>query len=284
MITGKSIICGLIGDPVEHSMSPAIQNAAFKALKLDYIYLPFRVSKQNLNTAINGIRALNIRGINVTIPHKVAVIPLLDRIDDLATKIGAVNTIVNDAGILTGYNTDADGFIRSLAEKGISPTSKKVLILGSGGAARAISFTLMEKGAEIILINRTLSKAKELAQQLTDQFNRIVEVLALNERSMEEATHNAAIIVNTTSVGMSPQPDETPIPARFLKPETIVYDIVYNPIQTRLLKEAGSAGATTMGGADMLAWQGAMAFEKWTGHKAPIDIMKRELYRQLVQI
>jgi shikimate dehydrogenase len=281
MITGKSIICGLIGDPVEHSMSPAMQNTAFESLKLNFAYLPFHVTKQNLDAAIKGIKALNIRGINVTIPHKVAVMPLLDKTDNIAAKIGAVNTIVNNSGILTGYNTDADGFIQSLAEKGISPTTKKILILGSGGAARAISFTLMEKGAELILINRTLNKAKELAQQLTGQFKRAVEVLAWNEQNMIVATQNTAIIVNTTSIGMSPQCEETPIPSRFLKPETIVYDIVYNPIQTRLLKEAGSAGCITMSGADMLAWQGGLAFEKWTGQKAPIEIMKREVYRQL---
>ena len=281
MITGKTIICGLIGNPVEHSISPAMQNAAFKALKLDYIYLPFRVSQQDLNAAVNGMRALNIRGMNVTIPHKVEVMGLLDRIDGMASKIGAVNTIVNDEGILTGYNTDADGFMESLTENGVYPTGKKVLILGAGGAARAVAFALLDKGAEVILMNRTLDKARELADQLASQFKRNIEIYAWNETNMEKTIPKVKLIVNTTSIGMSPKSQETPLPSRFLKPETLVYDIVYNPIQTRLLKEAGMNGAVTISGIDMLAWQGALAFEKWTGQKAPLEIMKKEAYRHL---
>jgi shikimate dehydrogenase len=281
LITGKTIVCGLIGDPVEHSMSPVMQNAAFKALNLDYIYLPFRVNKQDLNAAINGIRALNIRGINVTIPHKVSVMPLLDRIDSLASIIGAVNTIVNDDGLLTGYNTDAGGFIQSLIEKGINPTGKNVLILGAGGAARAVAFTLIDRESKLALINRSLDKAKELAKQLSQHFSRTIEVFNLNEVDMEKATWNAEIIVNTTSIGMNPRSQETPIPSRFLKPDTVVYDIVYNPIKTILLKEAELAGAMIISGTDMLAWQGALAFEKWTKQEAPIELMKNEVYRQL---
>ena len=153
-ISGKTRPCGLIGDPVEHTMSPAMHNAAFARMGLDYVYAPFRVKKDDLAQAIAGMRALNIRGLNVTIPHKVNVIPLLDELDSLAEKIGAVNTIVNDDGVLKGYNTDASGFLQTLQERGIEPEGKRVVVLGAGGASRAISFILAESGARLVILNR----------------------------------------------------------------------------------------------------------------------------------
>ncbi len=283
VVSGKTRLCGIIGDPVEHTMSPAMHNAAFTALGIDYLYVPFRVKKEELGKAIEGMRALNIKGLNVTIPHKVAVLPLLDRLDTLAEKIGAVNTIVNDDGALIGYNTDATGFLQALLERGIEPKGKKVVILGAGGASRAISFILADRGAHLVILNRLLELdwANELASRISQIFTEEVEALELNRENLTRALGKADILVNATSVGMSPDIDETPVPSDLLKPGLIVYDIVYNPIKTKLLKEAEAAGAKTIGGVDMLVWQGAIAFEKWTGQKAPVELMKKEAIKLL---
>ena len=275
-ISGKTKVCGIIGDPIEHTMSPVMHNAAFKKLGLDFVYLPFRVKKEELSRAVDGVRALNIKGLNVTIPHKVAIIPFLDKLDLLAEKIGAVNTIVNDEGVLTGYNTDATGFLQALLEQGVEPEGKNIVILGAGGASRAISFILAERGAHLVILNRQSGRAEELAQRISQVFKREVKALSLSEENLAQVLARADILVNTTSVGMVPDIDETPVPAGLLKPGLIVFDIVYNPVQTRLLKEAEAAGAKTINGLEMLVWQGALAFEKWTGQKAPLDLMKGE--------
>ena len=282
-ISGKTRVCGVIGDPIEHTMSPVMHNAAFKALNLDYLYLPFRVRQEQLGQAIDGMKALNIRGLNVTIPHKVAVMPLLDKIDSLAEKIGAVNTIVNDDGVLTGYNTDAGGFMQALLEQGIEPQGKSAVILGAGGAARAISFILAERDARLTILNRQLEFdwAEDLARRITQVFKKEVKALELNEKNLSAVLARADILVNATSVGMNPNINETPVPARLIKPELVVFDIVYNPLRTRLLREAEVTGARTIGGIDMLAWQGALAFEKWTGLQAPVDLMKKEAIKVL---
>ena len=282
-VSGKTIVCGVIGDPIEHTMSPVMHNAAFKKLGIDYLYVPFRVKKEELEKAIAGMRALNIRGLNVTIPHKVAVIPFLDKVESLVEKIGAVNTIVNDDGVLTGYNTDATGFLQALLERGVEPKGKNTLILGAGGASRAISFILAERGAHPVILNRQLELdwAEELAHRISQIFDKEVKALVLNEGNLAEVLEGAEVLVNTTSVGMSPNIDETPVPARLLKPGLVVFDIVYNPIKTRLLREAEAAGAQTIGGLDMLVWQGALAFEKWTGRKAPVELMRGEAIKAL---
>jgi len=282
-VSGKTKVCGLIGDPVEHTMSPVMHNAAFKDVEIDYLYLPFRVKKEELGKAIEGMRALNMKGLNVTIPHKVAVMQFLDKLDPLAEKIGAVNTIVNDNGTLTGYNTDASGFLKALLEKRIEPEGKRVVILGAGGASRAISFILADRGAHLVILNRLLELdwAKELANRISQHFNKEVEALELKRENLERVLKKADILVNATSVGMSPNTNETPAPADLLRPSLIVFDIVYNPIKTRLLKEAETAGAKTINGVDMLIWQGAIAFEKWTGHKAPVELMRQETVKLL---
>lgn len=274
-ISGKTKCCGIIGDPIEHTISPPMHNAAFKKLGLDYVYVSFRVKRKELDQAIQGIRALNIRGLNVTIPHKVAVIPLLDKLDELARKIGAVNTIVNDNGVLTGYNTDATGFLQALLERGIEPKEKNVVILGAGGAARAISFILAEKGASLVILNRTLDKARECAPRGE------VRALALNQENLVKALDKADILVNATSVGMSPNVGETLVTSNLIQPNLVVFDIVYNPVKTKLLKEAEKAQAKTISGLEMLLWQGALAFEKWTGIKAPIELMRKEAVKAL---
>jgi len=282
-ISGKTKICGLIGDPVEHTMSPAMHNAAFKKLGLDYTYIPFRVRPEELPRAVDGLKALNVRGFNVTIPHKVSVIPLLDSLDPLAEKIGAVNTVVNENGGLRGYNTDAAGFLRTLLGRGIEPQDKNIVILGAGGAARAISYILAEKGAHLTILNRKLELewAEDIRQLIREDLGREVRVMELTPRKLAAALEGAAILVNATSVGMSPASGRSPAPARLLRRRLVVFDIVYNPVMTKLLKEAKEAGARIISGVDMLAWQGALAFEKWTGQTAPLNLMRREAVKML---
>ena len=283
VISGGTRCCGIIGDPIEHTMSPAMHNAAFRASGLDYVYIPFWVQGSELGKAIEGMRALNIRGLNVTIPHKVAVMSFLDKLDGLARKIGAVNTIVNDNGFLTGYNTDATGFLQTLRESGIEPEGKRVVILGAGGAALAISFVLAEKGANLVILNRTMDKARQCAAMISKSSQTEVTPLPLDGDSLAAALEEADILVNTTSVGMSPDADETLVSARLIKPGLVVVDIVYSPIKTRLLREAEEAGARTISGLDMLLWQGALAFELWVGLKAPVELMRAEIIKGLTR-
>ncbi|MEE9366227.1 MAG: shikimate dehydrogenase [Dehalococcoidales bacterium] len=280
-ITGKTRVCGIIGDPIEHSMSPVMHNAAFEALGLGYAYLPFRVRREELPEAIAGIRALNLVGLNVTLPHKVDVIPLLDKLDPLAERVKAVNTIVNENGVLAGYNTDAPGFLQTLLAKGIEPEGKKIVILGAGGAAKGISFILAGAGAKLVILNRTLPKAEELASQIAQFYHKKLEAMALSDENLSKALDGADVLVNTTSVGMVPGVDQTPVPAKLLKSDMTVFDIVYNPLETRLLREAKAAGARTIDGLDMLVWQGVLAFEKFTGQKAPFEIMKQAAAKAL---
>ena len=283
MISGKTKICALIGDPVEHSMSPAMHNAAFKKLGLDYAYVPFRVKPPELAQAVAGLRALNVRGFNVTIPHKVAVIPLLDNLDSIAQKIGAVNTVVNDNGKLTGFNTDGDGFFRALTAGGVTPAGKNVVVLGAGGASRAISYILAAHGARLTILNRKqeLDWAENIALLIKKELGGDVKVGELNSRTLSPALEKADILVNATSVGMSPAGNKSPVPAELLHRRLLVFDIVYNPLETRLIKEAKAAGAKVISGVEMLAWQGALAFEKWTGRPAPLDLMRREAVKML---
>ena len=284
VLSGKTKVCGIIGDPIGHTMSPLMHNAAFTKMGIDYLYVPFRVKKEELSQAIAGMRALNIRGLNVTIPHKVAIMPLLDKLDGLAERIGAVNTVVNDDGVLTGYNSDASGFLQALRAGGVEPAGKKVVVLGAGGASRAISFTLAERGAHLVILNRQLefAWAEELASQISQAFEREVEALKLDEENLSSVLAGANVLVNATSVGMSPDIHETPVPGKLLKSSLVVFDIVYNPLKTRLLREAEAVGAKTISGLDMFVWQGALPFELWTGLKAPVDLMREEVMKVLL--
>jgi shikimate dehydrogenase len=265
-------------------MSPAMHNAAFKSLGLNYVYVPFKVKSMELRKAIEGIRGLNLRGVNVTIPHKVAVIQLLDKLDPLAERIGAVNTIVNDEGILTGYNTDATGFLQTLRDLNVEPAEKKVLLLGAGGAARAIGHILTREKARVTILNRKqeLSWAEDLAARLSRNYKTEVKALELTAENLKKAVNNAEILVNATSLGMSPEIDATPVPAELLRADLTVFDVVYNPLQTRLLREAKAAGAKTIDGLEMLVRQGAVSFEIWTAVKPPADVM-REAALSLLQ-
>jgi shikimate dehydrogenase len=267
MIDPNLKFVALIGDPVAHSVSPAMQNAAFKALGLNYVYLAFRVPAAALSDAINGIRGLWLRGANITIPHKTAVLPLLDEIDELVKRIGAVNTIVNNDGRLIGHNTDAPGFLAALKSSGFEPKGQKAVVLGAGGAARAGVFALRDAGANVAIVNRSPEAAIALARETG------ASASELSESGLRSAMAGASLIVNATCVGMSPDVDSTPLPAHLLRPGLVVFDTVYRPRRTRLLKEAAAAGCTAIGGLDMLIEQGALAFTLWTGNNAPRDIM-----------
>jgi shikimate dehydrogenase len=274
VITGTTRVCGLIASPVGHTMSPAMHNAAFRSLGLDYVYVPFLVEPADLPNALDGLRALNISGFNVSIPHKVTCIPFLDGLDSLAEHIGAVNTVVNAGGELRGYNTDAEGFLRSLTSRNITVTRRNVVIVGAGGAARAVAYILAREHAYLTLLNRTPAAAETLADMIEDDFGQRVPFFALEEAALEEALEDAHLLVNTTSVGMSPDSGTSPVPARLLRADLAVCDIVYNPVKTALLAAAEAAGAVTVSGADMLAWQGALAFQLCTGVTAPFELMR----------
>ena len=273
-ISGKTKILGLIGYPVTHTLSPAMHNAAFKVLGLDYVYLAFEVNPMDLEGAFSGIRSLNFAGVNVTIPHKEAVLSLLDEVDREASVIGAVNTVVNRDGKLCGFNTDGRGFIESLKEEGILTEQKKVFILGAGGASRAIAFSLaLHKASTVAIFDVDQNKAQELLQDVSK-----VEPLCHVVMGNPENIGNFDIIINATPLGLK---DSDPFPLRpeLIKSDIVVYDVIYR--HTKLLEEAKSKGAKTVNGSGMLLWQGALAFELWTGVKAPVQIMRNALLSKM---
>jgi len=272
----KTKVCCVIGDPIEHTLSPLIHNKAFENLGLDFVYVAFRVNREMLGKAIDGIRAFNIHGINITIPHKVRVLEYLDVVNDLVRNIGAVNTIVNEEGRLIGYNTDGDGALRALVKGGVSLSGKKVVVLGAGGAARAIVyFVAKEKPSSIMILNRTREKADELAENVSTKTGMLARAKKLANQSLKYEMQDADLVINCTSVGMAPNIGETPLPKSLLRKDIVVMDIIYNPLETRLLKEAKEAGAITISGVEMFVHQAASAFEIWTGNKAPVDLMKQ---------
>lgn len=276
MINANTKLCGVIGDPVSHTLSPAMHNAAMAGLGLDFIYLAFHVKSAELGAAIQGMKALSIRGLNVTIPHKVAAVQFMDELDPLAADIGTLNTIVNDAGMLKGYNTDASGFLQSLLAAGFDPQGKKVVLMGAGGAARAIGFALAQRGAYIAVLNRKIEmeQAILLAQNLSRVAKSKVEAFELDAANLKTALVKADLLVNATSVGMTPGTGETPVPAHLLRPGLTVFDVVYAPLETRLLREATVRGCRVISGLEMLVRQGALSFKLWTGKEAPLDVMR----------
>jgi shikimate dehydrogenase len=276
MINASTRLCGVIGDPVGHSLSPAMHNAAMAKLGLDYVYLGFHIKPADLKHAIEGMRTFGIAGLNVTIPHKVAVMPLLDEIDPAAQEIGAVNTIVNNGGRLKGYNTDAGGFLKSVTAAGFEPRGKQVVMIGAGGAARAIGFSLVQAGARLTILNRKedFDLAVKLAEGLSHPGEGAVIALELNPANLKKALTDAGLLVNATSVGMEPKSDVTPVSGDLLTHGLIVFDAVYAPLETRLLREAREHGCTTISGLEMLVRQGALSFELWTGKQPPLDVMR----------
>ncbi len=274
-------IYALIGDPVEQSVSPEMQNAAFKEKEISGVYCKLRVSVEELAETVEGMR-LMVSGFNVTIPHKETIIEHLDWVDKDASKIGAVNVVKNEANRLMGYNTDGKGAVAAL--KRIEELKdKNALVLGAGGAARSICYELCREGVEHLYIaNRTKERAVKLCSDLRKNGCHCT-VLALKDRELKEVIHNVRFLVNTTSVGMHPKSEASPIKREILHKDLIIEDIVYNPLETRLLREAESVGAKTINGVEMLVLQGAYAFEIWTGVEAPVEVMRDSAYNALLE-
>ncbi|MEK3853067.1 shikimate dehydrogenase [Cytobacillus sp. FSL H8-0458] len=269
---------GVIGDPISHSMSPAMHNDLFEFYSIDAHYQPFHISSENLTDAIKGFRAIGIAGFNVTVPHKEAIIPLLDELDPLAEAIGAVNTVKNQDGKLIGYNTDGSGFVKGLLNQKQSINDKKVLIVGAGGAARGIYFTIAKEGPELMdICNRTPQRAEQILNDCPFK----VPARVLNRQEAEESLEKYDLIVQTTSIGMHPEISRIPLSVHKLKPGAFVSDIIYNPLQTRLLKDAVENGAGIQNGIDMFVYQGALAFEMWTGIEPDIERMRQKVLNQL---
>jgi shikimate dehydrogenase len=274
-INAQTQFCGVIGNPVEHSLSPAIHNAAFHKLGLNFVYLAFRV--EAIGDAIKGLRALgNFRGASVTIPHKVAAVPFLDSVEPTARHIGAINTIVAEGGTLTGYNTDATGALRALREGEVALKGRQVVMLGSGGAARAIAFALgTEAGIDrLAILGIDDQERTALARDLRSKTGMTVQESPLDESMLRKVLPDTHVLIHCTPMGMSPKVHETPVPATLLHAGLTVMDIVYNPRDTRLLKDAKAAGCRTIPGLEMFLHQAAAQFELWTNQTAPADVMR----------
>ena len=275
-IKGSTNIVGLIGHPVGHSFSPPMHNAAFEALGMDYAYVAFDVNPLDLRSAIEGANSLNIKGFNVTIPHKIEVMKYLDEIDEVAGLIGAVNTI--DFKNMKGYNTDGIGAVKAIEEVD-SIKNRNVVVAGAGGASRAISFYIAKYGAEsITILNRNVEKA----QRLADDINLIDDVKADSIKNIKDYVSGADILIDTTPVGMHPNVcDDAIVSADAMHDDLVVFDAVYNPNETSLIKEAIKANAKPVYGIKMLLYQGAESFKIWTGQDAPVDVMERALRKTL---
>ncbi|MFZ2198374.1 MAG: shikimate dehydrogenase [Thermodesulfovibrionales bacterium] len=267
-ITGRTRITGLFGYPVEHTLSPLMHNAAFEHLGLDYCYLPFSVHPGSLKNAVEAIRALNLAGVNVTIPHKESVIPCLDNVNEEALFIGAVNTIVNQEGTLIGHNTDGRGFMRSLSENNVSPDNKEILIIGAGGASRAIGYYLSQKADRLYLFDIDKIKLERLASDLSKIRDNVSVLNDVSELSSFD------ILINATPLGLKTT-DPVPFDVSVLSPHQTVCDLIYK--NTPLLSQAAQRGCKTIDGLGMLLWQGVFAFELWTRTSPPVEIMKTAL-------
>ncbi len=261
MINSNTSLFGLFGNPVAHSLSPVMHNRAFEETGYNGLYLAFNIV--DLSTAVKGIRALNMKGISVTVPYKVAVMEFLDVHDDLAVKVGAVNTISNQNGKLIGYNTDCHGAIKALTEK-TTVKDKNVAVIGAGGAARAIGTGIVLAGGKLTIYNRSTINGERLASDLDSEFRPLSEF----------GRSGCQVLINTTPVGMTPNKEAMPVKSTALNKEMVVMDIVYNPLKTMLLKVAEERGAEIIDGVGMFVNQGALQFELWTDQKAPIDIMR----------
>lgn len=275
-----SLYC-LIGSPVSHSLSPLMHNHAFRKLGLNAVYIAFNVEDNKLGEAVKGLRALNIKGANITIPHKTSVIKYLDTVDDTALRIGAVNTIKNINGRLVGYNTDWEAAIELLKEKAGKLQGKNALIIGAGGVARAILYGLVKNSVNVSITNRTMDKARQLIVELKKHVGEKIECTALNPEKIREKISDFQIIINATPLGMTPNINETPLNTDYLTGEIIVFDTVYNPLETLLIKKAKQQGSTVIEGYRMLVKQGALSFKLWTGIEPPEKDMEKIVYMKL---
>ncbi|MCX7921613.1 MAG: shikimate dehydrogenase [Clostridia bacterium] len=285
-VTGKTRLIGVMGNPIEHSISPQLHNTISKHLGIDLVYVPLKVEKSDLENAVKGLKALNFVGFNVTIPYKKEVMKFLDDNTKEALLMGAVNTVKNIDGRFYGYNTDAEGFSRSFKEEtGVGFKGKKVLIIGAGGVARAISVKIALEGAKkIFIVNRTLSKAEEISELINNNVVNVAHCLYSEDDSVSSIFEESDVVINTTSAGMHPNEDVLPLeqPIKF-STNQIIYDVIYNPAKTKFLLEAEVSGCKTVNGLGMLFYQGIYAYEIWTGVKIP-DEMKKELFKSFKDI
>jgi len=280
MISGKTTIYGIFGYPVEHTFSPGMHNSAFSKLGMDACYVPFAVAPEKLGDAVRAILPLGLCGLNITVPHKEKIIPYLDELSEEARLIGAVNTIEIRGGALIGHNTDGRGFLRSLRENAkFNPKRKQFLFIGSGGAARAVGFSLALAGAKKIVFHDVdLVKANALAQDISQKTG--VDAKIISGDAVTASAAEADCIINATPLGLK-KSDPLPITPDAVLRKHLVCDLVYNPPQTKLLRAARKKGAGRLSGLGMLLFQGVIAFEIWTGRKAPVTIMKNALIRQI---
>lgn len=269
MINGQTQVLGVIGDPISHSMSPVMHNAALMSLGLDYVYVPFHVRSDALVQAVEGLRCLGVRGFNVTIPHKVSIMDCLDEVDPDARLIGAVNTVALQEGRLVGYNTDCQGFVMPLLKR-ISLQGQVVAVMGAGGSARAVLVALAKQNVRLIyLAVRNREKGEALASDIRSKFSQVkILVCSFNSNFVQEAV----AVINTTPMGMAPS-DPLLIQKQWLDHKPLCYDLVYAPRETPFLSMARSVGSAVIDGTEMLVAQGALAFSLWTGHEPPYDLM-----------
>lgn len=263
------ILCGLIGYPLKHSISPQMHNKAFDALNLNFAYFPLEVKKSSLEDVMIALKELNFRGVNVTIPYKESIVKFLDALDTSAAEVGAVNTILNKKGTLVGYNTDVIGFLKTLRKFKIKTNRENAVILGTGGVAKAAAVGLLKNGASVTVIGRNMQKCMTFAKR----FQRLGDIKSCTFSNIETALSNAYLVINCTPIGMYPDTRVSPLNKNSINKDMVVFDLVYNPIKTRLLRYAEEKGAKAISGIDMLVYQGAESFELWTGKKAPIEIM-----------
>jgi shikimate dehydrogenase len=273
MIDAQTELYGVIGNPVHHSLSPIIHNGAFRRLGRNAVYVAFKV--KNIEEALRGVRGLGVRGVSITLPFKTEVVSLLDGIEGLAKKIGAVNTIANRGGKLIGYNTDCDGALKALEER-MDLRGKRVVLLGAGGAARAIGFGLKERRVPLIVVNRSKERGQALSKELRCDYLPMSSLVRMKAGELE-----ADVIINATPLGMYPRDGKTPFPKELLKKGMMVMDIVYQPLQTKLLREAKEKGCVTVDGLEMLIRQGMAQFEIWTGRRLEIEKVKKDLRQAL---
>ena len=278
-------LVGVIGWPIEHSLSPAMQGAALREMGLNWVYLAFAVEPERVGEALDGVRGLGLVGLNVTIPHKSAVIEHLDEIDESVAALGVANTIVRTReGRLEGHNTDGPGFLRSLAEHGHEVDGKAVTLIGGGGSARSVAYACARDGASrMAIVNRTVERAESVAELVHEKTGLAdVEAIGLDTPAAEEAVAGADVIVDCTSVGMYPEHEVEPVtPGAWLRPGQVVVDLTYNPIDTVLLKAAREAGAAIVDGAGMLVHQGAISLRYWSGQEPPVETMRKALLSEL---
>lgn len=281
MINGETKLLGLIGWPVSHSCSPAMHNRALQKLGLNYVYVPLPVEPAKLPEAVAGLKAIHFCGFNVTIPHKVAIIKYLDRVHDTARAIGAVNTVVVRQGEWVGYNTDGEGFIRSLHAAGVEVKGGHAVLLGAGGAARAILHALLAHGASATVVARQPAKARQMADSLGPA-SRCVVTCHWDSEECAAALARCDLCINCTPIGMVPHADAMPpIELTDIPRQAVICDVVYNPPVTAFLAEAARLGFRTVTGVGMLVHQGALALELWTGHHAPLAVMEKAVQAAL---